>query len=82
MNILVWIIFGAIAGWIASLIMRTDDQQGGFGNIVVGIAGALIGGFIMSALGNNGITGFNIYSLMVATVGAIILIGVVRVVRR
>ena len=81
MGILAWIIFGALAGWIASLIMRTDGQQGALMNIVVGIIGAMIGGFVMGALGGNGVTGFNLYSLIVAIIGAVILLAVVRAVR-
>ncbi|MEP7205258.1 MAG: GlsB/YeaQ/YmgE family stress response membrane protein [Candidatus Saccharibacteria bacterium] len=82
MNFIAWIIFGAIAGWIASIIMRTDGEQGAFMNIVIGIVGAMLGGFIMSKLGNNGVTGFNIYSLIVAIVGSIILIAIVKAFRR
>ncbi len=81
MGIILWIIFGAIAGWIASLIMKTDGQQGALGNIIVGIIGALIGGFIMSLVGESGVTGFNLYSLLVAIVGAIILIWLIRMIR-
>ena len=81
MNIIAWIIFGAIAGWIASIIMRTNGEQGPVLNIIVGIFGAVIGGFIMNKLGNNGVTGFNIYSLVVAIVGAIVLIAIVKALR-
>lgn len=82
MNYVAWIIFGAIAGWIASIIMRTDAEQGAFLNIIVGIVGALIGGFIMNKLGGNGVTGFNISSLIVAIIGSVILIAIVKVFRR
>ena len=61
--------------------MKTDAQQGALGNIVVGIVGALIGGFVMHFLGQSGISGFNIYSLLVAILGAIILIALLRAVR-
>ncbi len=81
MGIILWIIFGALVGWIASLIMRTDAQQGAFLNIVVGIVGAVLGGWIMSFIGRSGVTGFNLYSFVVALLGAIVLIAIVRAVR-
>ena len=81
MGILLWIVFGALAGWIASLIMKTDAQQGALGNIAVGIVGALIGGFLMSFLGNAGVTGFNLYSLLVAVLGAVVFIALLRAIR-
>ena len=81
-NIVLWIVFGALAGWLASLIMRTDASMGAGANIIVGIVGALIGGFIMNALGGEGVTGFNIYSLLVAIGGAVVLLFLVRIFRR
>jgi uncharacterized membrane protein YeaQ/YmgE (transglycosylase-associated protein family) len=74
MDILLWLILGAAAGWIASLIMGTDARQGWLMNIVLGIVGALVGGFIMNLFGQSGATGFNIYSLIVAVLGAVILV--------
>lgn len=82
MGIILWIILGALAGWIASMIMNTDAEQGPILNIVVGIVGALIGGFLFQTLGQTGVTGFNLYSLMVAILGAIVLLGAVKMVRR
>lgn len=82
MGILLWIIFGALAGWIASLIMKTDAEQGAFLNILVGIIGAVLGGWIMNFFGQSGTTGFNIYSLVVAVIGACVLIAIVRALRR
>ena len=81
MAILLWILFGALVGWIASLIMKTDAEQGPMLNIVVGVVGALIGGFIMNAFGSAGVTGFNLYSFVVALLGSIVLIAIVRAVR-
>ncbi len=81
MGIILWIIFGGLVGWIASLIMKTDAQQGALMNIIVGIIGALIGGFVMNFLGNSGVTGFNLYSLLVALLGSVILIALVRALR-
>lgn len=82
MGILLWIVLGALAGWIASMIMNTNREQGAIGNIIVGIVGALLGGFIMSLIGKSGVTGFNLYSLLVALLGAIILLALVRAVRK
>lgn len=78
MGLILWIIFGALVGWVASLIMGTDARQGTLLNIVVGIIGAVIGGYLVSAFGEAGVTGFNFYSFAVALLGSIILIGIVR----
>jgi uncharacterized membrane protein YeaQ/YmgE (transglycosylase-associated protein family) len=80
MGILLWIVFGALAGWIASMIVKTN--QGLLLDIVVGIIGAVIGGFIFQAFGAAGVTGFNVYSLLVAIVGAIVLLWIVKAARR
>ncbi|MBI4067653.1 GlsB/YeaQ/YmgE family stress response membrane protein [Candidatus Gottesmanbacteria bacterium] len=82
MDILLWILFGAIAGWAASIIMGTDIRQSTLGDIVLGIIGAVVGGFIMNLLGQPGVTGFNIYSLIVAVLGAAALIYAGRVLHR
>jgi uncharacterized membrane protein YeaQ/YmgE (transglycosylase-associated protein family) len=76
MGILAWIILGGIAGWLASKIAGTDESQGIIGNIVVGIVGAFIGGLFVNLLGGKGITGFNLWSLLVATGGAILLLAI------
>ena len=81
MGIIIWIVFGALVGWIASMIMGTDAQQGMVLNIVVGVVGAVIGGFLMGLLGESGVDGFNLYSFIVAIIGACALIAVVRAVR-
>ncbi len=81
MGIILYIIFGAIVGWIASMIMGRNGQQGAVGNIVVGILGAILGGFIMSAFGSNGVTGFNLSSFFVALMGAVVLLFVYNAVR-
>jgi uncharacterized membrane protein YeaQ/YmgE (transglycosylase-associated protein family) len=81
MEILLWIVFGALVGWIASIIMRTNAEQGAILNIVVGVVGAVLGGWIMNALGYTGVNGFNLYSFVVALLGAIVLIGIVRAIR-
>lgn len=82
MSILLWIIIGGVAGWLASLVMHTDASQGILLNIVVGIVGAFLGGFLFSLLGAAPVTGFNLYSLLVATIGAIALIGLYKMVAR
>ena len=82
MNVIFWIILGALAGWIASMIMGRNAQMGAVANIIVGIIGALIGGFIMNSLGGPGVTGFNLYSVLVAIGGAIVLLFLVGLFRR
>ncbi len=82
MDFLLWVILGAVAGWIASIIMKTDAQQGLLGDILLGIVGAFIGGFVFNMLGASGATGFNFYSLLVAIIGAVILIYIGRMVFR
>jgi len=82
MGIILWIIFGALVGWIASIIMKTDPQQGAMLNIIVGIIGAVIGGWLMNFFGESAVTGFNVYSFIVALIGAVVLIAIVKAVRR
>lgn len=82
MNILLWILFGALAGWIASMIMKTDANQGTMMDIVMGIVGAVVGGFFMNLLGQSGVTGFNLYSFIVAVFGAIVVIYIGRILRK
>lgn len=82
MNIILWIIFGALAGWIASLIMGTNNQQGCLMDVVVGVVGAFLGGLIFSLFGGQGVTGFNIYSMLVAVLGAVVLLWIVSAVRK
>jgi uncharacterized membrane protein YeaQ/YmgE (transglycosylase-associated protein family) len=80
MSILGWIILGGIAGWIASHL--TGNREGCLMDIVIGICGALIGGFIFSLLGRAPATHFNLGSLFVAVIGAVVLLLIVRAVRR
>lgn len=81
MNIIGWIIIGGLAGWIASKIMKTDESMGVMANIVVGIIGAFIGGFVLNLLGGPGVEQFDIYSLLVATLGAVILLAIVKAIK-
>lgn len=82
MNILLWIVFGAIAGWVASMIMKTDWEQGTLMDIILGVVGSVVGGYMMEFFGQSGVTGFNVYSLVVAVVGAVALIWLGRVLHR
>ena len=81
MGILAWIVLGGLAGWIASMVMKTNGEQGIFLNVVVGIIGALIGGFFIQILGGSGVNGFNVYSLVVAVFGAVVLLALIRSVK-
>jgi uncharacterized membrane protein YeaQ/YmgE (transglycosylase-associated protein family) len=76
MTLLIWVVFGGIVGWLASMMMGTGE--GVLGNIVVGIVGAVLGGFIMNAFGQAGVTGFNFYSFFVAILGSVILLWIYR----
>lgn len=79
MNLIIWLVIGGVVGWLASLIMRTDGQQGIFLNIVVGIVGAAISGFIFGGSINQAIT---VTTFLYSLVGAIILLAIVNLVRR
>ena len=80
MDILLWIILGAAAGWIADLVMAS--AHGLLEDIILGIIGAFLGGWIMNSFGQPGVTGFNIYSLVVAVIGAVVLIFIGRLLHR
>ena len=82
MNFLVWIIFGGIAGWLASVMMKTNARQGMLGDIILGVIGAVVGGWLFSFFGGAGVTGFNLYSLLVAVVGSMVVIWIGRMVSR
>ena len=86
MNFIIWLIIGGIIGWLASIVMRTDGQQGIILNVIVGIVGAFLGGFLGSALGITGAnindSGLSVTSFVVSLVGAIILLGIVNLIRR
>lgn len=78
MNLILWVIFGALAGWVASKIMNTDAEQGAVANVAVGVVGAIIGGWIARATIGADVTGFNLTSLIIAIIGAVILLAVLR----
>jgi uncharacterized membrane protein YeaQ/YmgE (transglycosylase-associated protein family) len=80
MNILLWIVLGAVAGWIASILMKSN--HGLLEDIILGVVGAFVGGFILSYFGKAGATGLDLYSLAVAVGGAMIVIFIGRIIRR
>ncbi len=85
MNLLIWLIVGGVVGWLASLIMRTDGQQGIFLNIVVGIVGAFVGGLLLSPLFGSGTintSGLTMSTFLVSLGGAVILLAIVNLFRR
>jgi uncharacterized membrane protein YeaQ/YmgE (transglycosylase-associated protein family) len=85
MNIIIWIVVGGILGWLASLVMRTDAQQGLVLNVVVGIVGALLGGWLLAPMlgtGTINANDFSVESLAVSFVGALVLLAVVNLLRR
>lgn len=84
-GLIVWLLAGALVGWIASMIMGTDAQQGAILNIVVGVIGALLGGFLLGPVFGTGTINtadFSLSGLLVSLVGAIILLAIVNFVRR
>jgi uncharacterized membrane protein YeaQ/YmgE (transglycosylase-associated protein family) len=85
MNIVVWLVIGGVMGWLASVLMKTDGQQGIFLNVIVGIVGAVVGGWLLSPLVgvstiNQG--NFSLGGLAVSLVGAVILLAIVNLFRR
>lgn len=85
MNFIIWIVMGGILGWLASLVMKTDAQQGILLNIIVGIVGAFLGGWLLAPLFGTGTINqndFSIGSLFVSFLGAVILLAIVNLFRR
>jgi uncharacterized membrane protein YeaQ/YmgE (transglycosylase-associated protein family) len=78
MGWLAWLIVGAIAGWLASLVMKTNRQQGLLMDIFVGIIGAFTGGLLFNQFGAAGVTGFNLWSVFVAFIGAVVLLALLH----
>lgn len=81
MGILGWIVLGAIAGWIASIITKKNADMGLVANIIAGIVGGVVGGGLFNMIGGKGVTGFNLWSLLVAVVGAVIVLTVLNAIR-
>lgn len=79
-TIIAWIVIGLIAGALAKLIMPGDDPGGIIITIIIGLIGAVIGGWIVSFFGKSGANGFNIYSIIVSIIGALVLLGIYRLV--
>jgi uncharacterized membrane protein YeaQ/YmgE (transglycosylase-associated protein family) len=85
MNFIIWIVIGGVLGWLASLVMKTDSQQGIFLNVVVGIIGAMLGGWLLAPLLGTGTINqndFSIASLFVSFLGALVLLMIVNLIRR
>lgn len=82
MGIIAWIILGALAGWIASIIMKRDSSMGAVANIIVGIVGAFIGGWLADLAGFGGVDGFNLGSIITAIVGACLLLFIIGKIKR
>lgn len=85
MNFILWIVIGGVIGWLASLVMRTDAQQGMLMNVIVGIIGALLGGWLLAPLFGTGTINqndFSIASLLVSFLGAVVLLMIVNLFRR
>lgn len=87
MSLIAWIIVGGLAGWFASMIMKTDDQMGCMSNIIVGMVGSVVGGAVVVLLQGGGLdlttafTGFNFTSVIVSTLGAVIFLAILRALR-
>ncbi|HCR80885.1 MAG: Transglycosylase-associated protein [Candidatus Pacebacteria bacterium GW2011_GWB1_47_8] len=82
MGLIAWIVLGLLAGWLASMIMGANKSQGMGKDVLLGIIGAVVGGWIMGFFGQPGVTGLNLYSIVVAMIGAIALIWVGRTLSR
>ena len=81
MNLIIWLLIGALVGWLASMVMRTDARQGALLNIVVGIIGAMIGGFLLGGPTINS-NALNLTAIVVSFVGAVVLLAIVNLVTR
>ena len=85
MNLIIWLVVGGLIGWVASMIMKTDAQQGLILNVIVGIVGSLLGGWFVAPLlgaGTVNQSDFSIRGLLASLIGALILLAIVNLVRR
>lgn len=80
MGVILWLVFGALVGWLASIIMNTNREQGAIANVIIGIVGAFIGGMLSRLMGGPTVTGFNFTSILVAVLGAALLIFFIRMI--
>jgi uncharacterized membrane protein YeaQ/YmgE (transglycosylase-associated protein family) len=80
MNWIGWVILGGLAGWVANMVMK--EEGGLFKNIIVGIIGGVVGGGIVELMGGSGVNGFNLYSFIVAVLGAVVLLWLVRMIKK
>ena len=83
-SILAWLVIGGVAGWLASMVMKTNRRQGTVLDIIVGVIGAFVGGALLDAMNLSSgatISGFNLPSLLTAFVGAVVLLGALRLIR-
>lgn len=82
MGLLSWIIIGGIAGWLASIFTGNDKRMGLGSNILVGILGGFIGGFLINIIGGRGVTGFNLWSLLVSFIGSVVLLIIINAIAK
>ncbi|MBK8945278.1 MAG: GlsB/YeaQ/YmgE family stress response membrane protein [Ignavibacteriae bacterium] len=80
MGFISWIIVGGLAGWLSTKIVTPKNKKGCLGNIILGIVGAFVGGFLVSQLGGTGVTDFNIHGILVATLGAVIILWISKLI--
>ena len=82
MGVIAWLVLGALSGWLANKLMGKNSSTGLIDNIIIGIIGAFIGGFVFNFLGAQTITGLNLHSIFVSVVGACILLWIINKIRR
>jgi uncharacterized membrane protein YeaQ/YmgE (transglycosylase-associated protein family) len=80
MNWIGWVILGGLAGWVANMLMK--EEGGLLKNIIIGIIGGIIGGGVVELMGGSGVNGFNLYSFIVAVLGAVVLLWIVRMIKK
>lgn len=80
MNLIGWVVLGGIAGWLASIITGRNDRMGCITNILAGVVGGVVGGWLFGFFGGSGVTGFNLGSLLVAVVGAVVVLAIINLI--